>query len=115
MQETAESYTDCFNVENFLRIFPDPDETFSNVEKQQVLDENATNEDVQYALNFVYNKYRCARKHSIDLLFKWKKKNLYQICEQLDRFPKQMRTKRPVQQLGQTNNVPLLQLVSLKI
>lgn len=93
-------------------MFPDPDETFSKIEKQRVLDDNSSNDDVQYALNFLYNKYRFIRRHSIDLLFKWKKKNLYQICEQLDRLPKQLRIQRPIQQLSSTNNIPLLQLVS---
>lgn len=114
LREEANTFTDGFNIETFLKTFPDPDVVFSKVEKQRIFDENSPLEDVQYALKFLYNKYRFVRKHSIDLVFKWTKKNLYQVCEQLERLPRQLRTLRPIQQLGQTTNIPLLQLVSHK-
>lgn len=116
LQEEADTYMGSFNITAFLKMFPDPDETFSKIEKQLVFEDTANNDDddVLYALKFLYNKYRFVRTHSINLLFKWKNKNLYQICEQLERLPRQLRVQRPRQQLGQTSNIPLLQLVSVK-
>lgn len=104
---------DRFNIQMFLKLFPDPDKHFSQIEKQRVFNENENPQDIEYACNFLYNKYQHHRKHTIDLLFKWKKRNLFEICEQLDRMPRQLRIKRVPVSMGKTSNIPLLQLVSL--
>ncbi|CAG9853865.1 unnamed protein product [Phyllotreta striolata] len=106
-------YTDNFDVNEFLKLVPNPQETFGNPKRKLCLNENSDENDNQYALNFLYNKYRFVRKKIIDTLFKVERKNLVTICKKLDKAPKFMKRPRVIEEPSVTsNNIPLVQLVT---
>lgn len=88
-------------------------ELFNNPDRAIPLNENASENDTQYALIFLYNNYSFIRKKYIDLLFKWKNKNLVQICDRLDKMNKNMKRPRRQEENVDTKNVALLQEVNI--
>ncbi|KAJ8970697.1 hypothetical protein NQ317_000595 [Molorchus minor] len=105
-------YKTPFNVEKFLEIIPNLMETFSDPQRKKCLDENSTDSDIKYAMTFLYNQYSFIRKKYIDQLFAWRKKDLVEVCERLDKMRKSLRRPRPRLEVADTNNVALLQEVT---
>ncbi|KAJ8925111.1 hypothetical protein NQ315_001292 [Exocentrus adspersus] len=102
-----------FDVDKFLEIFPNPDKEFNSPDRVNALNENSTKEEAEYALTFLYNNYGFVRKKYIDMVFKYRKANLVECCERLDKLGKNMRKARAQEQYkADIKNVALLQEIA---
>ncbi|XP_060535263.1 E3 ubiquitin-protein ligase RNF216-like [Cylas formicarius] len=109
--EALNFYTDQFDPELFLELFPNPEMTFRQPTRKSFFsDELGGNEgDVNCAKIFLYNMYPFIRKRHIDLVFARKKDRLIECCDVLDTIRKGLRNKRSMEVELKTTNLPLLQ------
>ncbi|XP_050295056.1 uncharacterized protein LOC126735155 [Anthonomus grandis grandis] len=100
-------------LEKFMKQFPDPEKHFLNSNRPNPLDdEDVTEHDVLYAKTFLYNKYPEIRKKHLDLMFVIKKRNLFDCCNALDFFPKELKRRREEECFPVSRNLALLQEVA---
>ncbi|XP_072385345.1 uncharacterized protein [Diabrotica undecimpunctata] len=111
-KEEVANYKDNFDLRKFLETFPDPIETFTGKNRPSCFDENSTESDEKYALNFLYNSYTRIRRKYIDLVFKWEKKNLVAVCNRLDTLHNSLLRPRPIENGEDSTNITLLQMIS---
>ncbi|XP_050507732.1 E3 ubiquitin-protein ligase RNF216-like [Diabrotica virgifera virgifera] len=112
-KEEVATYKDNFNLQKFLQTFPDPIETFTGKNRLSGLDDNSTDSDEKYALNFLYNSYTRIRRKYIDLVFKYEKKDLVAVCNRLDKLHNSLLRPRPAENEAEdSTNVTLLQMIS---
>ncbi|XP_056642134.1 E3 ubiquitin-protein ligase RNF216-like isoform X1 [Diorhabda sublineata] len=105
-------YTENFDIDKFLETIPNPIEKFSDPNRLLILNDNSDQNDEEYALQFLYNQFRFIRRKYIDLLFKWKKKNLVAVCDELENLGNSLITPRPVVNEVDSKNIQLLQVVA---
>ncbi|KAJ8956992.1 hypothetical protein NQ318_012157 [Aromia moschata] len=111
-QDELALYKDQFTVERYLEVVPNPVDRYTSPQRQKALDGNADENDKQYALIFLYNNYGFIRKKYIDQLWRWKKMDLVEVCDRLDRMHKCMRRPRLPEYGVDTKNIALLQEIA---
>lgn len=90
-------------------MFPDPERFFGNPNKENPLGSpEVSQEDIDYALTFLYNRYRKIRKRHIHQVFERMQKRLYDCCLYLDKFPVEMRRERQTESSSGSKNADLL-------
>lgn len=98
-----------FRLEQFLERFPDPERFFGDPNKENPLGfPEVSQEDIDYALTFLYNRYRKIRKRHIGQVFERMQKRLYDCCLYLDKFPVEMRRERKMESSRGSENADLL-------
>nr|XP_023023471.1 E3 ubiquitin-protein ligase RNF216-like [Leptinotarsa decemlineata] len=105
-------YKTRFNVDKYLEAVPDPVTLFSDPKRKLALADDVDENDVRYAMAFLLNQYRLTRRSYIEKVFKWKNKNLVEVCDCLDKLGRSLKKARPFEQEGDTSNVGLLQVVT---
>lgn len=94
-----------------MKEFPQPLEYFSDANRKHSLSGEYEQQDEEFALIFLYNYYINLRKKDISRIFTKYNKNLIVTCNKLDRLPKAIKGRRPVDVIWDTKNVSLLQEV----
>lgn len=111
-KKLSEFSTD-FDCKQFLEIFPDPEGHFEDPNRVHPLsDPDVSQADLDYALAFLYNQYRKTRKRHIQQVFRMKQRRLWQCCHYLNQFPGGMRSERPEEPAGHSQNLELVQEVA---
>lgn len=110
-------YTDGFDLEAFLKEFPDPEKhftdfnhTFTPIPTEQ--DDTNENDDEIYMKTFLYNHYIYLRKKDIDRVFKMSSKNLLKTCTKLDTIRKALSVPRKISSTTTTRNIELLKFIA---
>ncbi|KAF5278107.1 hypothetical protein FQR65_LT03623 [Abscondita terminalis] len=118
----ANRYTIEFDIKEFIKQFPNPEQHFSDLKRKNPLTGTSENEDSAnnelrndelYALHFLYNHYRFLRKKDIERVFKMSKKSLINTCNRLDRIRKSLVVPRKHTDFEEVSkNIPLLQEIA---
>ncbi|EFA00239.2 hypothetical protein TcasGA2_TC003067 [Tribolium castaneum] len=102
-------YEKNFSVDAYLKEIPNPVEIFTNPNrKSPLVDEN----DLEFALNFLYNQFLFLRKREIVKIFDHFGKNLVKTCHKLKTLTKAFRHPRPAVELNECKNIELLKEVA---
>lgn len=112
-EETISKFTTDFDVNEFLRKFPNPLEHFSNPNRIRALNPQDVNflEDKNYASNFLYSFFTTLRKKDIDKVFQSFNYDLIQTCDRLEYFPRAFQIPKKRLEKLDTKNLTLIQEV----
>jgi len=96
-------YTTNFNIENFIKLFPDPYGYF--------LDDKRNCQSTEHGLRFLKRRYRLHAIKVITMKYKEFKYNLVKTCEFLDQEPQSRVSKRGLNdiKMPEETNLPFLQ------
>lgn len=111
---SKKAYTSNFNLQRFVKEFPNAPEHFAKLENPYSTDEGIKQEEMQFVLAKLLNKYRRQRASDVEKLYKRNKYNIIKTCDQLDVSKEQNFADRPLvpEKFNCTNNMLLLQTLA---
>lgn len=110
---TKKAFTTNFNLQNFIKQFPNAPEYFASAENPFATDEQIMKEERNHLLNILLNKYRRQRVGDVEKIFRRYKYNAIKTCNQLDRSKEQLFEDRPfISEKFESTNLALLQLIA---